>query len=396
MDIEDTLAELAATVETERRTLVETSRAIWNHPEIALAEYDSSRALVDLLRKYGFTVEYPYAGMETAFRAEFTNKAPGATFALAAEYDALAGLGHGCGHNLSGVASVAAACAAKSYMEKHDLPGTIVVLGTPAEERGGGTVMMLRNSDCLKNVDAVMMAHASGGKTRPDGGSTGIRGFEVVFRGKAAHAAGSPEKGINALDAQILLFDAVGLYRQQMNRDALIHGIVLEGGDAANIIPDHTKCRFGIRSKRQELIDEVYDRFSKMVEGAALMTGCAGEIDEYALPYQPRKPNPVLNGLYIEAARRLGMDVTDEPPAGRGSSDFGDFSQAAPGAHPYFGIAAPGQPVAPGHSEVMKSYSNSDYGYESMLKAGAALAWCAVKVLADAEVRAAIRREFER
>ena len=116
MDIEDTLAELAATVETERRTLVETSRAIWNHPEIALAEYDSSRALVDLLRKYGFTVEYPYAGMETAFRAEFTNKAPGATFALAAEYDALAGLGHGCGHNLSGVASVAAACAAKKSL----------------------------------------------------------------------------------------------------------------------------------------------------------------------------------------------------------------------------------------------------------------------------------------
>ena len=256
--------------------------------------------------------------------------------------------------------------------------------------------MMLRNTDCLKDIDAVMMVHASGGKTRPDGGSTGIRGFEVVFHGRAAHAAGSPEKGLNALDAQILLFDAIGLYRQQMNRDALIHGIILEGGDAANIIPDHTKCRIGIRSKREELINEVYDRFAKMVEGAALMTGCRGEIDEYALPYKPRRPNPVLNGLYIEAARQLGMDVTDEPAAGRGSSDFGDFSQAAPGAHPYFGIAAPGQPVAPGHSEVMKSYSNSEYGYESMLKAGAALAWCAVNVLADAEVRAAVRREFER
>ena len=254
---------------------------------------------------------------------------------------------------------------------------------------------MLRNSDCLEGVDAVMMAHASGGKTRPDGGCTGIRGFEVTFRGLASHAAGSPEKGLNALDAQILLFNAVGLYRQQLDREAIIHGIILEGGEAANIIPDHTRSRFGIRSKKPELITKVYDRFAKMVEGAGLMTGCAGEIDEYALPYQPRRPNPVLNDLYMAAARRLGMDTTDEPPSGRGASDFGNFSQAAPGAHPYFGTAEPGQPSAPGHSELMKSYANGEYGYDSMLKAGAALAYCALNVLADEEVRAAVRREFD-
>ena len=386
--------ELAAIVEAERQPLVETARTIWEDPETAFSEHTASRLLTDLLKRYGFAVECPYAGMDTAFRAEFVRGTGGATFALASEYDALVGLGHACGHNLSGVASVAAAYAAKVYMEKHDLSGRIVVLGTPAEERGGGKVLMLRNSDCLKDVDAVMMAHASGGKTKRDAGSTGIRGFEVTFRGLASHAAGGPEKGINALDAQMLLFDAIGLYRQQMDRKAIIHGIILEGGEAANVIPDHTRSRFGIRSEKPELIAQVHDRFVKMVEGAALMTGCSFEIDEYAVPYQPRKPNRVLNDLYMEAARELDMNATDELPSGRGASDFGDFSQAVPGAHPYFGIAEPGQPAAPGHSELMKSYSNGEYGYDNMLKAGAALAYCALAVLADAELRAAIRREF--
>ena len=395
MEIKAILPELRATIETRHDELVETAKTIWANPELAFKEVKASNLLVGLLKKYGFAVEFPYAGMDTAFRAEFKQGQGGATFALAAEYDALVGLGHACGHNLSGVASVAAAYAAKTYLEKHDLAGRIVVLGTPAEERGGGKVLMLRNSDCLKNVDAVMMAHASGGETKRDAGCTGIRGFEITFRGKAAHAACSPEKGINALDAQVLLFDAIGLYRQQLDREAIIHGIVTEGGDAANIIPDRTKCRIGIRSRRKEIVDKVYARFAKMVEGAALMTGCSFEIDEYAVPYQPRKPNGVLNDLYMEAARELDMNVSDELPSGRGASDFGDFSQTVPGAHPYFGIAAPGQPAAPGHSELMKSYSNGKYGYDNMLKAGAALAWCALNVLADAELRAAIRREFD-
>ena len=394
MNIETILDELAATVEAERQPLVETARTIWNHPETAFSEHTASRLLTGLLKKYGFAVEQPYAGMETAFRAEYVRGAGGATFALAAEYDALVGLGHACGHNLSGVASVAAAYAAKTYLDKHDLAGRIVVLGTPAEERGGGKVQMLKNSECLKDVDAVMMAHASGGETKRDAGSSGIRSLQIAFRGKASHAAGSPEKGINALDAQILLFDAIGLYRQQLDREAIIHGVILEGGEAANIIPDRTLSRVSIRSKKLELIDKVYERFAKMVEGAALMTGCTGEIDMYTVPYQPRKPNRVLNDLFMAAAKLLDMNTSDELPSGRGASDFGDFSQVVPGAHPYFGTAAPGQEAAPGHSELLKRYANSEYGYDNMLKAGAALAYCALAVLADEETRAAVRREF--
>ena len=396
MNMQDMLPELAATIETERRPLVETAQTIWKNPELAFKEFTASKLLVELLKKYGFQVEYPYAGMETAFRAEYTRGRGGATFALAAEYDALTGIGHACGHNTSGVASVAAAYAAKTYMDKHGIDGTIVVLGTPGEEGGGGKVLMLRNSDCLKGVDAVMMSHAGADATRRDCGSSGIRRFDVVFHGRASHAAGSPEKGINALDAQVLLFSAIGLYRQQMNREALIHGVILEGGEAANIIPDRTRCRVYIRSRREELIDEVYERFANMVKGAALMTGCTSEINNYSIPYKGRKPNRVLNDLFIDAARQLDMNVTDGLPTGRGSSDFGDFSHAAPGAHPYFSVTGPGVPDAPGHSELMKSYANSEYGYNNMLKAGAALAACALQVLADPGVRAAVRADFEK
>ena len=396
MDIKSTLDELRATIEAERGEIVGVSRAIWENPELAFQEFKASELLVGLLRKYGFKVEYPYAGMETAFRAEYTRGRGGATFALAAEYDALAGIGHACGHNLIGCASVAAALAAKVYMEKHGIDGTILVLGTPGEEGGGGKVLMLRNADCLKNVDAVMMSHGGADRTRGDRGSTGIRRYEVIFHGRASHAAGSPEKGINALDAQILLFNAVGLYRQQMNRGALIHGVLLDGGEAANVIPDYTRSRFYIRSLQEKLIDEVYDRFAKMVEGAGLMTGATGEIKQYSIPYKGRKPNQKLNALFMETATAMGtMNPVRESGEGRGSSDFGDFSHAAPGAHTAFAIAPPGTSV-PGHSEVKKALSNSDYAYDRMLDTGAVLARCALKILTDAELRAAVREEFER
>jgi len=396
MDIKTILPELRATIETQRGELVETAKTIWANPELAFTEVKASGLLVGLLKKYGFEVECPYAKMDTAFRAEFSNGTGGGVFALAAEFDALAGIGHACGHNTSGVATVAAALAAKSYMEKHDIPGKLIVLGTPGEEGGGGKVLMLQNADCLKGVDAVMMAHPIGSQTKRDGGCTGIRRYEVIFHGRASHAAGSPEKGLNALDAQILLFNAIGLYRQQMNRAALIHGVILDGGEAANVIPDYTRSRIYIRSQKEELIDEVYDRFAKMIEGAALMTGCTSEIKQYSIPYKARKPNSILNDLFIAGAKELDMNVTDELPHGRGSSDFGDFSRAAPGAHPYFSICEPGQPDAPGHSELLKKYANSDYGYGAMLNTGAVLAMCALEVMSDPALRAAIRAEFEK
>ena len=395
MDVKTTLNELSGFLEVERQPLVEAAKTIWANPELAFAEHKASGLLVGLLKRYGFTVECPYAGMETAFRAEYSRGNGGATFALAAEYDALAGIGHACGHNLIGTASVAAAYAAKTYMDKHDVTGKIVVLGTPGEEGGGGKVLMLKNADCLRNVDAVMMSHAGSCTTRGDSGSSGIRRYEVIFHGVASHAAGSPEKGVNALDAQILLFNAIGLYRQQMSREATIHGVILDGGEAANVIPDYTRSRVYIRSKQEKIIDELYERFAKMVEGAALMTGCSSEITQYSVPYKSRKPNRTLSDLFLDAARAMGtMNPTDGLLSGRGSTDFGDFSHAAPGAHTAFATAPPGTSV-PGHSEAKKAASNTDFAYARMIDTGAIMACCALEVLTDAELRKKIRAEFE-
>lgn len=396
MDVKSIVPELLAIIESDQEELISISKTIWENPEIGFEERIASKLLADKLRKAGFAVEAPYAGMETAFRAEFTNGSGGGTFAIAAEYDALPGIGHACAHNLIGVASISAGIAAKSYMEKYNIPGTVIVLGTPAEEGGGGKVLMLRNDpDCFKNVDAVMMAHDCGTRTSRDQGSTAIRRYDVIFTGKAAHAAGSPEKGLNALDAQILLMNAVGLFRQQMNREALIHGVIFEGGDAPNIIPDHTRSRFSLRGMRDELVDELYDRFEKMVEGAALMTGCQYELKEFSVGYRARRPNQLLNNLYLDAARELGMNPDYSFKPGRGSSDFGNFSHAIPGAQPAFGIN-PGETVIPGHSEELKACANSDFGYDQALKAGASLAACGIRIITDQKFREEVRAEFEK
>lgn len=391
------LTELQSIIAPEKENLTSIAREIWENPELGLQEVKAAKLLTDQLKKYGFAVEIPYAGLETAFRAELQIGNGGGVFALAAEYDALAGIGHACGHNTSGVASIGAAYAAKCYLEKHNLAGKIIVLGTPAEEGVGGKVKMLRNADCLKGIDAVMMAHAAGNdKTKVDGGSTGVRRYDVIFRGKAAHAAGSPDKGINALDAQILLFNAIGLYRQQMSREGIIHGIIAEGGEAANVIPDHTVSRLYIRSKQEAILEEVYERFTKMVEGAALMTGTTYEIKMNSEPCKARKPNAVLNKLFLDGAKMLGtMGACDDIPSGRGSSDFGDFSQAIPGAHPYFGLCTPGGEEAAGHSELFKSYANSDYGYARMIDAATVLAMCAVRVVTEPALRKEIRAAFD-
>ena len=280
-------------------------------------------------------------------------------------------------------------------MEKHGVDGRIVVLGTPGEEGGGGKVLMLRNSDCLKGVDAVMMAHACGA-TKAESGSSGICRFDVIFHGKAAHAAGSPHKGLNALDAQILLYDAVGLFRQQMDPSGLIHGVILEGGEAANIIPDRTRSRYLIRSVNVPVIDAMEERFRKMVEGAALMTGTDFEILYHSAGYLPRRINPPLNDLYLELAAAQGMTLASAPMKPRGSSDFGNFSQVVPGSHPYFGVSPDPEAAIPGHSEALKACANSDFGRERMLDAGACLAGCALAVLTDPDFRAEVRSAFEK
>ena len=361
---------------------------LWEHPELAWKEEYSSQKLCSFLTEHGIQTEKGYCGFPTAFRSEVEN-GPGKTFAFACEYDALKP-GHACGHNLIAACSTGAMIAASRIMKKLNLPGRLVILGTPAEESGAGKVHLLKHN-ILDNIDAVVMAHP-GKCTIPDRGSLAIRRYNVTFHGKSSHASGSPELGINALDAVMLLFSAVNSQRQQMPEFCRIHGIVTEGGVAPNIIPDSASCQFFLRSAKEDWMEILDERFDNMVKGVALCTGTEYTKEPLSINCRSRKPNTPLNDAYVEVITELGEEISVTPKEGRGSSDFGDFSQVIPGIHPYFAIT---EPVNGAHSPEFMEAARSERGVNNMLKAAQALTYTACKYLSDPEFQEKVKADFE-
>ena len=362
---------------------------IWENPEIAFKEYKACAAQVDFLARHGFEAQANVYGLETAYTTRFEN-GDGPTFAIAAEYDALPEIGHGCGHNLICTAGIAAFLATSQYMKANDVKGTLILLGTPAEESGQGKGKMLENN-CLDGVDATMMVHP-GWRTMKDMGCTSCLMFEVEYFGKAAHAAGAPELGLNALDAILMLFNGINAYRQQMPEFTRIHGIILEGGTMPNIIPDHSSAKFFIRSTKQDWEDKLVSRFKNIVKGAAIMTGTEYKITMPNIPCMSRKPNAPMNDMYYSLAEELGMAPQVVNEFGKASSDFGNFSRVCPGIHPYFGIT---DHMVPGHSIEMARAAHSDFGFDRAMKAATAMAAIALRFLSDGEFRTAVRKDFE-
>ena len=387
MDRRKLLAEAEGLIESERSRWQALSRDIWEHPELAYEERYACQRQVEELRALGFAPEAPAAGVETAYRVDVGQGHP--AFAIASEYDALEGLGHGCGHNLICTAAVAAFQAAVRLQGKYGLKGRLTLLGTPAEESGGGKVVMLENG-CLDGIDAAMMVHPSW-RTTPDTGSTAVRRFDVTFTGKAAHAAGSPELGLNALDALLMVFNAVNAWRQQLPEFTRVHGVILEGGVRPNVIPDRSRARFYLRSAQEEWVGKMEKRFLDIVRGAELMTGCTAEAKPYHRPYMSRKPNPVMNDTYVEAMKTLGANPVMPSRPGRGSSDFGNFSQAVPGIHPYFAVT---DHEIPGHSLEMAAAAATDFALGNALRAAAAMAVVAVSYLGDDAFRSQVNDAF--
>ena len=378
------LNEYIGGIKTRLRCL---SDAIWNTPELAYKEFFASGEAVKFLKEQNFTPQTNYCGIETAFRAEAGSGKP--AFAIFAEYDALPDIGHGCGHNLICAAALAAFCAAANELKKHNLPGKIVLLGSPAEESGGGKIKMIEKG-CLDGIDAAMMVHPSYRAT-PDTGSSAITRFDVVFHGKASHAAGAPELGINALAAVNLLFAGVNAYREQLPEDARMHGIVTDGGEAPNITPARAACRFFLRSTNQQWIAKIEKRFLDIVRGAELMTGATAEITPFNIPYMARKPNAALNKTFLEGISALGMDYVIPARGGRGSSDFGNVSQAVPGIHPYFPVTD--HEIAC-HSDAFRAASGTDAAFDNAMIAAASMANTALKYLTDTDFKAKVDADF--
>jgi len=336
------------------------------------------------LQAAGIPVEMGTAGMATAFKAVLGGQAaPRPRVVILAEYDALPGLGHGCGHNLIGTSAVGAGLALTEVVK--ELPGSIWVLGTPAEEsaapNSGGKAHMV-NAGVFADVDAAIMFHPGTETAVTLDSSLAARGFEFFFHGRAAHAAGAPEEGVNALDAVVLVYNAISMLRQQVRSDVRIHGIILSGGAAANIIPDYAAIRYRTRANDSEYLAEVVERVIACAEGAARATGCRLEWNEYMPGYENTMPNKVLRDLMSDNLRTLGATVNNERRrSGKGSTDFGNVSRRVPGIEARLAITD--QVDVPGHSILFREAAGSDKGREAMLLAAKSLAMTAIDLLVE-------------
>ena len=370
-----------------RDSLGTLSRQIYENPEIGFEERKALQWVSAFLREEGFSVEPGTAGIETAFRAEVRGQKDRPNVALLAEYDALKGLGHACGHNLICSASVGAAAAL--HRAAPHLPGTLTVLGTPAEEGGGGKVIMV-DRGVFNGIDAAMMFHPSRDNWWVRG-ALAAQPLSMKFRGRPAHAAAMPERGINALNALLLTFHAIDSLRQHVPPDVRIHGIITHGGDAPNIVPAYAEAEFLVRAARRKTLDEVMIKVKRCADAGAAATGATVEMEE-GLAYAERNNNRVLAGLFGENMRRLGIDG-DEPSAsgGVGSSDIGNVSMVVPAIHPYLKIV---DGDVSGHTPEFREAAGSARGFEAMLNAAKGLAMTVLDVMYRPDTLERMRREF--
>ena len=311
---------ISTSIEELSPVLKELALEIHDNPELGMEEFKAVDKQITLLKKWGFDVTSPFCGMETSYKAVFG--AGGPVFCFMSEYDALPGVGHACGHNLICTASLGAGKALADAIKAKGIPGTVVVMGTPGEEGRGGKVEIV-NQGGLEGLDAAIIAHPDK-KTRTWKGCFAVERFDVVYTGKAAHASGAPEKGINALDAIMLLFHGINAWREHLPEKTRIHGIVTDGGEAPNIVPERAAASFYLRADKQQQVEDMMQRFKRIAEGAALMTDCGCAIESNEVGYKSGLPNEALNQAYFDAASELGMNPSIPDSMGRASTDFGD------------------------------------------------------------------------
>ncbi|KQU63440.1 amidohydrolase [Bacillus sp. Leaf406] len=389
----DTLRDqIIASLEENKEKYIEISHAIHDRPEIGNEEFYASKTHAELLESEGFTVERGVAGHETALLARRKSDKPGPAIAFLAEYDALPGLGHACGHNIIGTTSVSAAIALSKVID--ETGGEVVVFGTPAEEGGpnGSAKGSFVKHGLLEGIDAALMVHPAN-STRITSNSLAVDPLDFEYIGKPAHAAGSPHHGINALDAVIGLFNGINALRQHVTDDVRIHGIITHGGDAPNIVPEYAKARFFIRAATRKTCSEVTARVKAIAEGSALATGAKLNV----IAFQNEVDNLVLNRAYDtvfkEELERLSEYVSTEERNGLGSTDAGNISQVVPTIHPYIQIG-PESLVA--HTDEFREAAKSPKGDEALILGAKGLALTALRLVTDGEVLAEIKEEFTR
>lgn len=366
--------------------LRELSLRIHANPELSFGEVQAQQWLTEPLEAAGFQVEKGISGLPTSFRAVWEGQADGPTIALLAEYDALPRIGHACGHNLIGTSAVGAAMALKKAFP--ELPGRIIVLGTPAEEEGGGKIIMA-NDGVFDGIDAVMMCHPQQ-KTMVLRGALACVDATFTFHGKQAHAASSPEKGISALDALVNAYAGINSLRPYLKDDVRVNGIITKGGDAPNVVPELAEAVYIIRAKTVEELKTVMDKVYRVVRHAAEGVGATVDISE-GLIYAERNNNKALASLFQQNLEDMGIEVHDPPQTGGvGSSDIGNVSQVTAAIHPYIRLGD-----AATHTPEFARLAGAEEGMIELNLAAKALALTAYDLYADRAALQQVRNEFE-
>jgi amidohydrolase len=366
-----------------REELLTLSREIHADPELAYEEHRAADRVCALLEKHGHKVERPLGGLATAFRARI-GPPKGPSVALLAEYDALPDIGHACGHNLIAMTNVGAFLS----IEPRGLETGVELIGTPAEEKGGGKIDLL-DAGVFKDTIAALSSHGSGSpEWETTTVSLGIVAKRVAFKGVASHAAFSPDLGRNALNGVIRLFVGVDGWRQHMPKDSRIHGVITNGGGPANnIVPAFAECTFGLRAKTNAELDGMVKTFEAIAKGAALQTGTEVTITEEMRLYAPTKPHPRLGEVLREELAKQGVDAVPDVLV-LASTDFGNVSQAVPAD--YIGFPVATKRIG-GHNIEMRDSSITDLAHQNAFITIKALAATARRIATDQKLRSELR-----
>ncbi len=378
-------------IEARRQDLIALSRRIHDNPETKFEEFKAAQWLTEALERLpGVEVKRGVAKLPTAFTARLPGRAGCPTIAFIAEYDALPTVGHGCGHNLISTIAIAAAIGMHSVMP--ELVGTSMVIGTPAEEGGGGKVFMIEHG-VFRGVDAALMTHPLD-KCAVGERLLALSGLTIEFHGRAAHASGKAYHGINALYALIQTFASINQLREQFQGTDRVHGIITHGGERPNIIPEFARAEFYVRGSSRPRVDELLEKVKNCARGAAIATGCTVEFPKSEIPdLASSRVNRILNAAYARNLAAQGyavIDRADEEPMGA-SNDLSNVSQLLPTAEVTVPIGPAGLEA---HTHAFAAAAASDVAWDSLIRAAKAEVATAIDLATDPQLFEQVREAF--
>ncbi len=383
-------AGVSALIDERADLLVSVSRAIHAHPELNYHEVFAHDLLTRTLHDQGLVVQQSAYGVATAFEAVAGGSGPEVLVLL--EYDALPGIGHGCGHNVIAAAGLGAGLAAAALAD--ELGGRVRILGTPAEEGGGGKIAMARNGAFDSGVAAMMVHPADAELLRMD--SLAIQAIDVVYHGREAHASAAPWEGRNALDAAVLGYMNVAALRQHIRPSERVHGIITDGGEKPNIVPRRAAASWYVRSESLASLQVLKQRVVACLEGATSACGCSMDAHWENHSYAEVRDNEVLAGAYANNMAALGRTVTDPRTTGHrvlGSTDMGNVSYLVPSIHPMVAVAPAGTPI---HTREFAEYAGSEAGDRAVIDGAKAMAMTIIDLWTDPTLCERVNGEFAR